>query len=76
MEILVRLLWLLVPHMSCKGDMNKYRVNELHLPLYEYHKFYQPGDLITGAITSQTFLAYTSIDFREDPQQTLAEELA
>ncbi|XP_077169277.1 uncharacterized protein LOC143825138 [Paroedura picta] len=76
MGILARLLLLLVPHMLCKDDVNKYRANERHLSLYEYHKFDQSGDLITGAIASQTFLAYTSVAFTEDPQQTLAEELA
>ncbi|XP_015281440.1 PREDICTED: vomeronasal type-2 receptor 26-like [Gekko japonicus] len=76
MVIFVRLLLLLVPHTLCKDDINKYGVNELHLPLYEYHKFHQPGDLIIGAIASQTFLAYTSIAFTEDPQQAFAEELA
>nr|XP_056720274.1 vomeronasal type-2 receptor 26-like [Euleptes europaea] len=69
-------LWLLIPHMLCKDHINKYKVNDLHLPLYEYHTFYQPGDLITGAIASQTFLAYSSTAFTEDPRQALAEELA
>ncbi|XP_033024118.1 vomeronasal type-2 receptor 26-like [Lacerta agilis] len=41
------------------------------------HQYYQPGHLVIGGITSQFFSpAFNSIDFKEKPKETPAEEYA
>ncbi|XP_077774179.1 vomeronasal type-2 receptor 26-like [Podarcis muralis] len=40
------------------------------------HQYYQPGHFVIGGITSQFFLpVFTSIDFKEKPKETPADEL-
>ncbi|XP_034992580.2 vomeronasal type-2 receptor 26-like [Zootoca vivipara] len=59
--------------MVCKSHIIKCLVGDPHYPLHEYH---QKGDLIIGAIASQTFIISESITFNEEPPPTLFEELA
>ncbi|XP_061447646.1 vomeronasal type-2 receptor 26-like [Rhineura floridana] len=47
-------------------------MDDPHPPLREYH---QRGDLIIGAIASQTFIVSNSITFTEEPPSPLFEEL-
>lgn len=43
-------------------------------PLQILHKYYQPGNLIVGEITSQLFSMFESMSFEEHPNKKLIEE--
>nr|XP_028560350.1 vomeronasal type-2 receptor 26-like [Podarcis muralis] len=71
MVILVTLLLVMLPQMACKAHILKCRFQYPHQP---FHKYHQDGDLIIGAIASQSFIVSSSIDFTEEPLPTLHEE--
>ncbi|XP_053122075.1 vomeronasal type-2 receptor 26-like isoform X5 [Hemicordylus capensis] len=74
MVVLVVLLLVQLPHMTCKVvHILKCMVNDPHSPLHQYH---QSGDLFIGVIASQTFIISNTIAFTEEPPPASFEELA
>ncbi|XP_061447648.1 vomeronasal type-2 receptor 26-like [Rhineura floridana] len=69
--LLVVLLLVLLPRMTGKAHIIKCRFQYLHHPLHKYH---QNGNVLIGAIASQSFIITTSISFTEEPPPTLLGE--
>lgn len=59
-------------HSSKKSNLMECRVNE---PSSGFFEFYQPGDLVVGEMTSQSFFNRFSDKFRDRPSPTLSKEL-
>nr|XP_034992578.1 vomeronasal type-2 receptor 26-like [Zootoca vivipara] len=71
MVALVTLLLVMLPQMACKAHILQCMFQYPHHP---FHKYHQDGDLIIGAIASQSFIVSSSLDFTEEPLPTLHEE--
>nr|XP_028560316.1 vomeronasal type-2 receptor 26-like [Podarcis muralis] len=66
------LLLTLLPQIACKKSFINCTIYDDPLPLP--HQFYQPGNMIIGAIASQVFYFHDSPTFIEQPTQALIDE--
>ncbi|XP_062993095.1 vomeronasal type-2 receptor 26-like [Elgaria multicarinata webbii] len=62
----------LLPQVLCKVPSAKCTISE---PLPILHKYYQPGDFITGGIISLIYMFSAPITFEKQPSQELFEDL-
>nr|XP_056720334.1 vomeronasal type-2 receptor 26-like [Euleptes europaea] len=70
--LVVLLLLLLLGHAVCKKQSIPCTTAVDLLPIP--HAFYQPGDLIVGAIVSQVFYVYDTPSFKDHPAQLFVSE--
>lgn len=61
------LMILLLPNIACKTDIEKCAIGN---PLPIRHRYFQPGDLIIGGITSQFLLLLNVTDFKQHPHES------
>ncbi|KAG8140313.1 hypothetical protein E2320_003011, partial [Naja naja] len=61
-------LLLLLPHMACKTQAIKCSIQ---VPIPIDHKYFQPGDLLIGGMTSFVFITRDVGSFVEDPHHSL-----
>lgn len=64
-------LLLLLPHMACKTQPTKCSIQD---PIPIDHKYFQPGDLLIGGMTSFVFITRDVGSFAEDPHHSLLGE--
>lgn len=61
-------LMLLLPHIVCKADSIKCPQSD---PLPVPHEWYQPGGLLIGGMTSQTFFVFHKVSFKDHPLEEM-----
>lgn len=60
-----------LPYVACKTEIRKCRIQD---PIPIDHKYFQPGDLIIGGITSFVFITRDVGNFEDDPHHSLLGE--
>ncbi|XP_066486344.1 vomeronasal type-2 receptor 26-like [Tiliqua scincoides] len=69
--LMVLLLLLLLPHVSCKTSVVNCNTGD---PLLALRSYLQPGELVIGGITSHIFIATERGNFHEHPRQSVFDE--
>lgn len=70
--LLLLFLWLLFPPTNCKDNVVMCSMTE---PFQLPHKYYQSGELLIGAITTQFGCISDELSFSEHPNTQFIDEL-